>query len=310
MPTSNVSGRLTSQRKPRLNRETLWGYIFIGPWIIGFVIFTLGPVLASFGLSFADYELLTPPRWVGVKNYVDLLTHDRLFRLSLYNTVYYTLFSVPLGIVVAFILALLLNVRLPGMNFFRTVFYLPSVTSGVAVSLLWLWLFNPQYGLVNYLLRSVGLPAPGWLVDPAWAKPAFILMSLWGVGSTAVIFLAGLQGIPESLYEAAVIDGANTWQKFRYVTVPMMTPVVFFNLIMGVIGSFQVFTSAYVMTGGGPQDATLFYVLYLFRQGFQLLRMGYAAAMAWILFILMVALTWLQFRFSEKWVYYESEVER
>jgi len=309
MLTKEVLRKLTHRRHSQFDREALWGYIFVGPWIIGFLVFTLGPVIASLGLSFADYELLTPPQWVGIKNYTELLTRDRLFLVSLYNTIYYTLFSVPLGIVLAFLLALLLNVRLPGMNFFRTVFYLPSVTSGVAVSLLWIWLFNPQYGLINYLLRSIGLPAPGWLVDPTWAKPAFILMSLWGVGGTAVIFLAGLQGIPDSLYEAAMIDGANVWQKFWHVTVPMMTPVVFFNVVMGIIGSFQVFTSAYIMTSGGPQDSTLFYVLYLFRQGFQLLRMGYAAAMAWILFVIMFILTLLQFRLSEKWVYYEGEVK-
>ncbi len=309
MLTREVFKKLVHRQHSQFDHEALWGYIFVGPWIIGFLVFTLGPVITSFGLSFADYELLTPPQWVGIKNYTELLTRDRLFLVSLYNTIYYTLFSVPLGIVLAFLLALLLNVRLPGMNFFRTVFYLPSVTSGVAVSLLWIWLFNPQYGLINYLLRSIGLPAPGWLVDPTWAKPAFILMSLWGVGGTAVIFLAGLQGIPDSLYEAAMIDGANVWQKFWHVTVPMMTPVVFFNVVMGIIGSFQVFTSAYIMTSGGPQDSTLFYVLYLFRQGFQLLRMGYAAAMAWILFIIMVILTLLQFRLSEKWVYYEGEVK-
>lgn len=310
MLTRQSLEQFAGRRSSRSRREALWGYIFVGPWILGFLIFTLGPVIASLGLSFARYELITPPNWIGIKNYVELITQDRLFLLSLYNTVYYTVFSVPLGIILAFLLALLLNVKLPGMNFFRTVFYLPAVTSGVAVSLLWIWLFNPQFGLINYLLRSIGLPGPGWLVDPTWSKPAFILMSLWGVGGTAVIFLAGLQGVPQSLYEAAVIDGASEWQKFWNVTVPLMTPVIFFNLVMGIIGSFQVFTSAYVMTGGAPQNSTLFYVLYLFRQGFRLLRMGYAAAMAWILFIIMVVLTLLQFRFSERWVYYEGSVTK
>ncbi|MCJ7739576.1 MAG: sugar ABC transporter permease [Anaerolineae bacterium] len=294
------------RRHSHSRSEALWGYVFVGPWIIGFVIFTLGPVVASLGLSFADYELITPPHWIGIQNYVELLTRDRLFLLTLYNTIYYTMFSVPLGIILAFLLALLLNVKLPGMNFFRTVFYLPAVTSGVAVSLLWIWLFNPQFGLINYLLRSIGLPGPGWLVDPTWSKPAFILMSLWGAGGTAVIFLAGLQGVPQFLYEAAKIDGANAWQRFWNVTVPIMTPVIFFNLVMGVIGSFQVFTSAYVMTQGAPQNSTLFYVLYIFRQGFKLLRMGYAAALAWILFIIMVILTIIQFRLSDRWVYYEA----
>jgi multiple sugar transport system permease protein len=297
----------TAVPRRKIPRDWLWGYIFVGPWIIGFVIFTLGPVLASLGLSFMDYELISAPTWRGLENYVELLTRDRLFGLSLFNTIYYTLFSVPLGIIVAFLLALLLNVRLPGMNVFRTVYYLPAVTAGVAISLLWIWLFNPQFGLVNYLLRSIGLPGPGWLVDPAWAKPAFIMMSVWGVGGTVVIFLAGLQGVPRSLYEAAEIDGAGTLQRFRHVTVPMMTPVIFFNMIVGIIGSFQVFTSAYVMTQGGPRESTLFYVLYLFRQGFKLLRMGYAASMAWILFIIIIVLTLIQLRLSSKWVYYEGE---
>lgn len=292
----------------KLSREAIWGYVFVGPWIIGFLVFTLGPVVASLGLSFMDYELISAPTWRGLGNYGELLTRDRLFRLSLYNTVYYTLFSVPLGIIVAFLLALLLNVQLPGMNLYRTVFYLPAVTAGVSVSLLWMWLFNSRFGLINFLLRSIGLPGPGWLVDPSWAKPAFILMSVWGVGGTVVIFLAGLQGVPRSLYEAAEIDGANTLQRFRHVTIPMMTPVIFFNMLVGIIGSFQVFTAAYVMTGGGPQYSTLFYVLYLFRQGFKLLRMGYAAAMAWILFIIIVVLTLIQLRLSTKWVYYEGEL--
>jgi multiple sugar transport system permease protein len=308
MLTRQTFTQFAGQGKHKFDREALWGYLFVAPWIIGYLVFTLGPVLASIGLSFASYDLFSPPRWIGFRNYIELFTRDRLFILSLYNTVYYVLFSVPLGIIFAFLLALLLNVKLLGMNVYRTVFYLPAVTSGVAVSLLWVWLFNPQFGLINYLLRSIGLPAPGWLVDPLYAKPAFILMSLWGVGGTAVIFLAGLQGVPVSLYEAAVIDGANTWQKFWHVTVPMMTPVIFFNLVMGLIGSFQVFTAAYVMTGGGPQNSTLFYVLYLFRHAFRLLRMGYAAAMAWVLFLIVVVLTFIQFRFSGKWVYYEGEL--
>ena len=307
MLTRQTFAQFADRRKLKFDREALWGYIFVGPWIVGFLVFTLGPVLASIYLSFTEYSIFSPPEWVGVKNYVELVTRDRLFLMSLYNTVYYTFFSVPLGIIFAFLLAMLLNVKLPGMNFFRTVFYLPAVTSGVAVSLLWMWLFNPQFGLINYLLRSIGLPGPGWLVDPAWSKPAFIMMSVWGVGGTAVIFLAGLQGVPVSLYEAAVIDGASAWQKFRHVTVPMMTPVIFFNLVMGLIGSFQVFTSAYVMTQGGPQNSTLFYVLYLFRQGFRLLRMGYAAAMAWILFLIVIVLTLIQLRLSGRWVYYEGE---
>ncbi|MCL4861205.1 MAG: sugar ABC transporter permease [Caldilineaceae bacterium] len=282
----------------------MWGYIFIGPWLIGFVIFALGPIIASFALSFTRYELITAPQWIGLGNYATLLSGDRLFWLSLYNTVYYTVLSVPLGLIVAFLLAMLLNRRQPGIGVYRTLFYLPVVSSGVAISLLWIWLLNPQFGMVNYLLRLVGLPGPGWLVDGAWAKPALVLMSMWSVGGTVVVFLAGLQGVPRTLYEAAALDGANGWARFRHVTMPMMSPVIFFNLIIGMIGSFQVFTQAYIMTGGGPQNATLFYVLHLFKQGFGLFRMGYAAALAWILFLIILVLTIVQMTLARRWVYY------
>ena len=305
---ASLPPRAMTKRRPKVNQEAVWGFVFISPWLVGFLIFTLGPVVASLVLSLTRYELITPPQWVGIDNYVTLMAEDRLFRFSLYNSAYYTLFSVLLGVAVAFGLAVLLNQKLPGMRIYRTAFYLPVVTSGVAVALLWVWLFNAQFGLINFLLRSIGLRGPGWLVDPKWAKPAFILMSLWGTGGTAIIFLAGLQGVPRSLYEAAAIDGANAWRRFWHVTVPMMSPVIFFNVVMGTIGSFQVFTQAYVMTEGGPQNATLFYVLYLFKQGFRLFRMGYAAAMAWILFVIILSLTLVQLRLARRWVYYEGEL--
>ncbi len=305
--TSPSPGSVVRRRRG-INQEAFWGYVFISPWLVGLLLFVLGPVVASLVLSFTQYEIITPPRWVGIDNYVRLLTQDRLFRLSLYNTVYYTVFSVLLGVAVAFGLAVLLNQKLPGMRIYRTAFYLPVVTSGVAVALLWIWLFNPQFGLINFFLRSIGLRGPGWLVDPAWAKPAFILMSLWGTGGTAIIFLAGLQGVPASLYEAAAIDGAGAWHRFWHVTVPMMSPVVFFSIVMGIISSFQVFTQAYVMTEGGPQNATLFYVLHLFKEGFRMFHMGYAAAMAWILFVIILLLTLVQFRLAGRWVYYEGEL--
>lgn len=288
----------------RISREVLWGYIFIAPWIIGFLIFAVGPIIASFVLSFTRYELIGSASWIGLENFRSLLADDRLFWTSLYNTAYYTLFSVPLGIVVALLLAMLLNRPLRGIGVYRTLFYLPVVSSGVAISLLWIWLFNPQFGLINHILRLLNLPGPGWLVDPAWAKPALVFMSVWSVGGTVVIFLAGLQGVPRTLYEAASLDGAGAWRQFRHITVPMMSPVIFFNLIIGIIGSFQVFTQAYVMTGGGPQNATLFYVLYLFKQGFGLFRMGYAAAMAWILFLIILVLTLVQMTLARRWVYY------
>ncbi len=295
-------------RRFRINQHYLWGYIFIAPWLIGFLIFSLVPVLASFGLSFTSYELITAPKWIGAKNYVEMMSQDRLFWMSLYNTAYYTLFSVPLNLAFAFMLALLLNRNVRGIGVYRTIFYLPVVSSGVAISLLWIWLLNPQFGLVNYMLGLFGIEGPGWLADSAWAKPALVLMSMWSVGGTTVILLAGLQGVPATLYEAAALDGANSWQRFWNVTVPMMSPVIFFNLIIGIIGSFQVFTQAYVMTQGGPQNATLFYVLYLFKQGFGLFRMGYAAAMAWILFVIILILTLVQMVLARRWVYYEGGV--
>lgn len=286
-------------------RRHLRGYLFAAPWLIGFLLFTAGPMLASFYLSFTRYDVTSEMTWIGLRNYLKL-PGDSLILKSLYNTAYYSFLAVPLGIILALFFALLLNQELPGMRVMRTIYYLPSVTSGVAVSLLWLWVLDPQFGIVNTLLRAVGLPGPPWLQSPAWAKPALILMSTWSVGTTTLIFLAGLQGVPRHLYDAASVDGANFWQRFRYVTVPMLTPTIFFNLVMGIIGSFQVFTQAYVMTQGGPNNSTLFYMIYLYNQAFTYVRMGYASAMAWLLFAIILALTLLVLRSSPLWVYYEG----
>lgn len=288
-------------------QETLWGLFFISPWIVGFIIFAFSPIVTSFWLSLNKYEVISPPEWVGLANYTKFLLEDPLFSKSLYNTFYYVILSVPLGMAVALALAMLLNLNLRGVSIFRTIFYVPMVAPVVAASLLWLWLFNPQFGILNYLLTRVGLPPLGWISDPVWSKPSLILMSLWTVGGTMLIFLAGLQGIPTHLYEAAQIDGANNWQRFLHVTLPMLSSVIFFNLVLGVIASFQTFTQAYVMTGGGPVDSTLFYALYLYRNAFKLLQMGYASAMAWVLLVIILVLTWLQFRLGRSWVYYEGE---
>jgi multiple sugar transport system permease protein len=303
-------------------RDHLEGYFFILPWLLGFVLFTAGPMLASIGLSFTEWDLLRPwPRPVGWGNYRALF-QDELFYRSLWNTGVYALFAVPLSLVGALCVAILMNQRVRGIAVFRTIFYLPSVTSGVAVFLLWKWLFNPDFGLINTALRArvpwlstagglhfttVPLVAnpPGWLSDPHWAMPALILMSLWGIGGGMIIFLAGLQGIPEHLYEAANLDGAGTWAKFRHVTLPMLSPTLFFHLTMGIIGALQYFTAAYVMTNGGPVNATLFYVLYLYQNVFDYLRLGYASAMAWILFVVIVLLTILNFRLAPRWVHYD-----
>lgn len=290
-------------------KEAFEFYLGISPWLIGFVLFTGGPVLASFLLSFTKWRLLSPPEWLGLANYVELLTNDKGVRTAFYNTFYYTALSVPLGIVTSLFIATLLNQDVPGTNLFRTLFYLPSVTSGVAMALLWMWLLNPEFGLVNLALKLVGIQGPGWLMDPSWAKPALILMSLWGIGGSTVIFLAGLQAMPQHLYDAAKIDGANQLREFRHITLPLMTPSIFFVLVTSVIGSFQTFTTVYIMTEGGPGWSTLMYGLHLYNNAFVYLKMGYAASMAWIMFLVILLLTVLQMLGARRWVYYEGEVQ-
>lgn len=290
-------------------REICAGYFFAGPAILGFFIFTLFPILASLYLSFTDYNL-AQMTFIGLQNYVFMFAKDPLFWQSLKVTFIYTAFSVPLGLFAGFLVALLLNQKVRLLAIFRTVYYLPALIGGVAASMLWLWLFSRDFGLVNFLLSLIGIRGPSWLGDPVWVLPAFIVMSLWGVGGTMLIYLAGLQGIPSELYDAAKVDGAGPVARLRHVTIPMMTPVIFFNLVMGIIGTFQVFTPAYVMTQGGPANATLFYVLYLYQNGWQYFKMGYAAALAWVLFLIIFVFTLLVFKSSPVWVYYEGEVIR
>jgi len=287
-------------------RNRIWGIVMASPWLIGFVFLTVGPIIASLYFSFTKYTVLQPPSFVGFANYNRLFSEDYRFWTALNNTVYYTVFQVPLSLLLALTVAILLNQGLPGENVFRTIYYMPSVVSGVAMSMLWLWLFDPNLGLVNVVLGWFGLRGPLWLQDPNWSKPALILMSMWGIGGQMVIFLAGLQGVPQELYEAAEVDGAGWWRKIRNITVPLITPTIFFNLVMGMIGSFQVFTSAYIMTQGGPVNSTLFYVLYLYQNAFRFFEMGYASAMAWILFFIVLALTVIQFQIGRRWVYYEA----
>ncbi len=287
-------------------REEIEFYIAISPWLIGLILFTGGPIIASLLMSFTNWTGLTTLEWTGLTNYKKLFFNDRLFWIALKNTFYYSFGSVTLGVIGGLILAILMNQKVPGIEIFRTIFYLPSITSGVAVAIMWIWIFNPQVGLINYLLSLVGIKGPGWLTSQQWAMPALIIMSLWGVGGNMIILLAGLQGIPEVLYEAARIDGANRWHEFRHVTLPMLSPVLFFVIVISMIGSFQIFTNVYVMTRGGPGTATLVYVYYLYQNAFEYLKMGYAAALAWILFLVILLLTWLQFKASTRWVYYES----
>lgn len=289
-------------------RETKWFYIFILPWILGFLLFTLIPMLTSAVLSFMQWDYINTPQFVGWDNFINLF-NDELFYKSLLVTTIYSVFSVPLSLLISFIFALLLNTGIKGLPVYRTLFYLPSLVSGAAASILWLWMFNPEFGVINTILGYFGIKGPGWVYDKNWALPALIIMSLWSVGSSMLIYLSGLQGIPTELYEAAKIDGAGKRTTLFRITIPMMTPVIFYNLIMGIIGSFQTFTQSFVMTDGGPSYSTYFYVLYLYKNAFKNFKIGYASAQAWILFFIILALTALVFRSSAMWVYYENEAK-
>ncbi len=288
-------------------REALSFYVLILPWIIGFLVFLAYPMLRSLYLSFTSYNLLSPPEWVGLRNFQRILA-DEDFWQSLKVTLFYALGSVPGGTIIALALAMVLAQKLRGVNFWRTIFFLPSILSSIAVAVLWLFIFRPQDGLLNMALGLFGIKGPDWLLSEQWALPALILMSWWSVGGQIVIYLAGLKGIPEVLYEAAEIDGATGWAKFRYVTIPMLSPTIFFNVVLAIIGALQVFDVGWVMTRGGPNKATLFYMLNLYERAFQLGQMGYASALAWILFIVIMIITLLVVRSSAAWVYYESEV--
>jgi multiple sugar transport system permease protein len=285
-------------------RRQLVGYLFIAPWLIGFLVFTAGPFLASVYLSFTKYDILSPPQWVGFANYQSLLRDDPLFWKSLLVTIRYGVVAVPLGTCGAVMLALLLNLEVKGIAVFRTIFYLPSIVPTVATSMVFIWLLNPQIGLINSLLRNFGIVGPAWLSDARWAPWTLVFMALWGVGGGMVIYLAGLKDIPTYLYEAAIIDGANAFTRMRLITLPMLTPVIFFNVVMGVIGAFQYFTQAYILTQGGPEESTTFYALYLFNRAWRYLDMGYASAMAWVLFLIVVVVTSALFRTQSKWVHY------
>ena len=295
---------------PRRNRrqlqETIAFYLFASPWLIGLLVFTLGPMIASFLLSFADYPLIVPPKWIGFENYIEMFTDDKLVWQSLKVTFLYSLGAIPLFLTTSFLIAMLLNQQIRGITIFRTIYYLPSVISGVPVALLWLWMLNPEFGLVNNMLKEIGIKGPQWFFSTTWVIPSFIFMNLWGLGVTMVIFLAGLQGIPAHLYEAAEIDGAGAWSKFRNVTLPMMSPIILFNGVIGIIDSFQIFTPAFVITNGGPANASLFYGLYLYNNAFKFFNMGYAAALAWLMFLIILIITGLVFRLTGSWIYYEG----
>lgn len=287
-------------------REAIMGYIFLTPWLIGFLVFLVGPMLTSIYLSMTNYKMISSPVWIGLANYERMIA-DPLVIHSLTVTIKYTAFAVPLGMIAAMAIAVLLNQKIHASGIFRTVFYLPSVISGVAVALVFVWIFNYRFGILNYFLSLVGIDGPNWLGSPRYALWAFVLMSLWGIGGNVVIYLAGLQGVPVSLIEAAIIDGASPWTRFWKITLPLLTPVVLFTMVMGVIASFQTFTQAYIMTGGGPANATLFFLLYLYKNAFNWFEMGYASALAWLLFTIIMIVTIIMWTSSARWVYYEGE---
>ncbi|WP_020574420.1 carbohydrate ABC transporter permease [Actinopolymorpha alba] len=284
--------------------ESRWGIILAMPAILGFLIFTIGPMIASFFFSLTDWTIGGRPSFIGLDNYRTMVK-DELFWKSLSVTAYYTVGAVPLGLIIGFALALLLNQRVRGLSLWRTIYYLPTLVPAVASAVLWIWIFNPDFGLLNSLLRQAGLPTSQWLYSEEAVVPSLIIMSTWGFGNAMVIFLAGLQGVPRHLYEAVSIDGGGAWQRFRHVTLPMMTPTIFYNLVTGVIGTFQVFNQAYVMTQGGPNNASLFYIYYLYRTAFTESAMGYASALAWVLFMVIMLVTFLLFQNARRWVYYE-----
>ncbi|MFG1732972.1 carbohydrate ABC transporter permease [Paenibacillus sp. 843] len=298
-------------RKKRRTQRELYGWLFALPAILGLLIFTLGPMMYSLYMSFTDYTGSNSPTFTGLDNYRRLFSgEDQYFYKSLAVTFYFVILSVPTGIVYSFLLAIILNQNVKGKSLFRTIFYLPSIVPIIAISFIWLWLLNPDLGLANELLRSLGLPGSQWIFGEKSVVPSLALMNLWTTGGTMIIFLAGLQDIPRSLYEAIEMDGGSRLAKLRHITIPMMTPTIFFNLIMGIINGFQVFSQAYVMTNGGPNNASLFYVFYLYREAFQFSRMGSASAIAWVLFLIIMVLTYVVFRTSNKWVYYEGDGAR
>jgi multiple sugar transport system permease protein len=308
--TTTAAPTRRSAMSPTRRRHILEAYLYLMPWLIGFVVLTAGPMLVSLALSFTSYNVISAPTFIGAQNYVDAFTADQQFWPSLAKTFYYAIVSVPLGTVGSLALALLLNIKVKGTPIFRTIFFLPSLVPIVASVVLWIWLLQPEFGLINTLLYELfGVQGPGWFKSPEWAVPGLISLALWtGIGGTRmIIFLAGLQGVPEEMYEAAAIDGAGAWSRFRHVTLPMITPTIFVNLVLGIIGALQVFTPAFVATNGGPAFATWFFALHIYKNAFQYFNMGFASALAWIFAVIILFLTWIQFRTASAWVYYAGE---
>ncbi|GMA61059.1 sugar ABC transporter permease [Alicyclobacillus fastidiosus] len=286
--------------------ERKWGIIFALPSILGFLIFALGPFLASFLLGLTKWQIGAKPQFIGLGNYHHMVSQDPVFWKSLWVTLYYSLLAVPIGMLLAFLIALLLNQKVRGLSLFRTIFYLPYVVPSVSSIMLWMWMFNPTYGLLNGFLKALGLPASQWIYSPSTTIPSLALMSIWQLGNTVIIYLAGRQGVPVHLYDAVEVDGGGAWSKLIHVTIPSMTPTILFNLVLSIIGTFQTFNQAYLMTQGGPNYASQFFVYNIFQYAFQYGDMGYACALSWILFIIIMILSVVVFRTSGRWVYYEG----
>jgi multiple sugar transport system permease protein len=305
---SQVTTRKRNWWRTLAGREAIAGYISISPWLLGFLFFGIAPLIAAAYYSLTNFEILTPPRFIGHDNFVKMFTKDRLFWQSLKVTVTFTLVTVPLSTALSYAIAVLLNQKVKGLSFWRTGFYLPAVVPGLAAAYLFSYVFAHDFGLADSILKTVGIKnPPNWYGSTEWALPTLMLLHLWGAGAGLILFLSALQGVPTALYDAAKVDGANAWYRFRHITLPMTSPVILFSLIIGIIGSFQIFTSALIVTNGGPVNSTLFYVLYLYRRGWQQFQMGYASALAWVLFIIILSLTILVLRTSARWVYYGEE---
>jgi len=317
--TAATPAPATRRRRGLLHQEAIYGYLFLLPWIVGFIVFVAGPMLAAFYLSLARYSLgVKPPEFIGLENFQRAFTQDPLFYQSILRTVQWAVSFVPLAIVGSLMTAVLLNQGLKFTPLFRTIFFMPHLTPIVASIFVWTWLLNSKYGFVNealwqitYGLTGTGVEGPGWFGSKEWAMPALVLVALWGAigGNSMLIFLAGLQGVPKELYEVAELDGANVWQRFRHVTLPMISPTLFFNLVLGIVGALQAFSNAFIATGGGPAYATWFYALHIYTTAFQFGEMGYASALAVIFFVLLIGLTYLNFRFASRWVHYAGEVK-
>jgi len=311
LAASGGQGRVARQRGwSRIKRrENFYGYLFLLPWLIGFLGLFAGPGLASLYLSLTNYDVIGTPDFIGANNYIKMFTNDDLFWPSLGRTFYFAGLGVPLGVLGSMFLAILLNQKLRGVTIYRTLFFMPTLVPLVASVVLWKWLLNADFGLVNQFLRDLGMDPPGWFSDRAWAVPSLIIMRLWGSigGTQMIIFLAGLQGIPEELYDAASIDGANGWQRIRHVTIPLLTPTIFFNTVLGIIGALQTFAAAFVATEGGPGYATWFFSLHIWKQAFDYFNMGYGAALAWFFALIIILMTIFQMRLSKRWVFYYGE---